>query len=117
MVNFYSLALYSWLIPVFPLAGFLINTLGHRKLTGIKAGVIASVTVGSAFLFAFVLFLLQKQLSNPTIIVTLGTWMSVGKLHVPFELLIDPLSITMMMIVTGVGFLIHVYSIAYMHDD
>src|SRR5213075_248752 len=49
--------------------------------------------------------------------ITYFDWIVVGSLNIPFAFLIDPLSVTMMTIITGVGFLIHIYSIGYMHDD
>lgn len=117
MVNFYSLSILSWLIPAFPLAGFLVNSLGNRRIRGNLSGVIGSVSVGLAFLVTVTLYILQRQAADNAVTVTFGNWLSVHKLAVPFEFLIDPLSVTMMLIVTGVGLLIHLYSIGYMHGD
>ncbi len=105
---------YSWLIPIFPLIGFLINGLLKKNISRNAAGVIGSGSVLLSFIYAVLLFFNNTGTSQ---IVTLANWLSVGTLKIPFEFLIDPLSITMMLIVTGVGFLIHVYSIGYMHDD
>lgn len=117
MVDFYYLAYFSWLIPLFPLAGFLITALGRRYFNGKSAGIFASLAVLLSFIFVSVLYFSQKSSPNPSLCVTWGDWLRVGRLVIPFEFLIDPLSITMMLIVTGVGFLIHVYSIGYMADD
>ncbi|MEI6577027.1 MAG: NADH-quinone oxidoreductase subunit L [Bacteroidota bacterium] len=117
MVDFTYLAYNSWLILLFPLAGFLITALGKRFLNGRSAGIIASLAVFLSFAFAVALFISQKSSVNPSLCITYGDWLRVGKLQIPFELLIDPLSIIMMLVVTGVGFLIHVYSIGYMSDD
>ncbi|MHC1706817.1 MAG: NADH-quinone oxidoreductase subunit L [Bacteroidales bacterium] len=117
MVKFQTLAYFSWLVPLFPLAGFLINSLAHRKLKGITGGVTASAAVGLSFLFTVALFFFQKDAAHPSFLLDLGNWIIVGKFSVPFEFLIDPLSVTMMLIVTGVGLLIHIYSIGYMRDD
>jgi len=104
---------YSWLIPIFPLIGFVINAMWKKQIAGKTAGTIASTAVLLSFLCTLGLFF---QTSSPTT-VEIGSWINAGKLSVPFELLIDPLSVTMMLIVTGIGFLIHVYSIGYMHED
>lgn len=117
MVSFYTLSTISWLVLLFPLAGFLLNSLFYRRIKGNLAGIVASVSTGLSFLFTFFLFLSQRLAVDPSVTVSLGNWLSVHRLVVPFELLIDPLSVTMMLVVTGVGFLIHVYSIGYMHGD
>jgi NADH-quinone oxidoreductase subunit L len=106
-----------WLIPVFPLLGFLIIGLANRKLSKSLTGVIGS---GSIFLsFLIVLSLLVPMVGGTlkATTITYFDWITVGSLNIPFAFLIDPLSVTMMTIITGVGFLIHVYSIGYMHDD
>lgn len=117
MVNFYCLALLSWLVPLFPLAGFLVNSLANSRMKGTRAGVLSSGLVGLSFLFTLFLLILQKNAADPAAKVNLLNWITVGNLHIAFDLLIDPLSVTMMMIVTGVGLLIHIYSIGYMQDD
>jgi len=117
MVDFYYLAYFSWLIPFFPLAGFLITALGRRYFNGKSAGILASAAVLLSFAFVVLLYFAQKTSPNPSLTVTYGDWLRVGRLLIPFEFLIDPLSLTMMLIVTGVGFLIHVYSIGYMSHD
>lgn len=57
------------------------------------------------------------QLNGSSTVVKLADWINVGKLNVDFSFLIDPLAVVFMLIITGVGFLIHVYSIGYMKDD
>lgn len=104
---------FIFLIPLFPLLGFIINGLGKKFLTRSASGIIASITVFLSFLFVAGLFITQK--TPQTIVLT--NWFHVGSFSIPFEFLIDPLSITMMLIITGVGLLIHIYSIGYMHDD
>ena len=108
-------------IAVFlPLAGFLVNGLMGRKIKNERAvGIIGSGTVGAAFLIASALFvqMLGAPVEERVHVVELFRWISAGSLHISFAYQVDPLSILMMLIVTGVGFLIHVYSIGYMHGD
>lgn len=111
---------YIYLTVLFPLAGFLINGIFGSKIKNEKViGIIGSGTIGLAFvvtLFAFfeTLALPEESRSN---VVELFTWLSVAGLNIKFAYLVDQLSLTMSLIVTGVGFLIHVYSIGYMHGD
>lgn len=108
-----------YLIPLFPLLGFLLNGLLLKHLPKRLVSLIACGSVGLSFLFSFLLFLELKGLP-PDIRVfqqTLFTWISSGEFHVNFGFLADPLSTVMILVVTGVGFLIHVYSIGYMSHD
>jgi NADH-quinone oxidoreductase subunit L len=103
-----------------PLLGFLVNGLLGRKLKSeALVGAIGSGTVGISFIAACAMFI--EMLGSPhdarTTIVEFFPWISAGPLNVGFTYQIDQLSIVMMLIVTGVGFLIHVYSIGYMHGD
>jgi NADH-quinone oxidoreductase subunit L len=103
-----------------PLAGFLLNGLfGARVKREGPIGALGSGTVGVGFLIAVYLFahLLGRPVEDRTISVTLYEWISAGAFTSSVSYVIDPLSVTMMLIVTGVGFLIHVYSIGYMHGD
>ena len=109
-----------YLTVLLPLLGFLINGLFGRKIKSEKViGIIGSAAVGISFLvvlgaFIQTLGLPSEERSNT---VELFTWLSVGGLHIKFAYLVDQLSLTMSLVVTGVGFLIHVYSIGYMHGD
>lgn len=103
-----------WLVPFLPLLGFLLIHLAKNVITRQMAGIIASAMVGGSFLISVLLFL---QLPEAPVTVTLFRWFSAGALSIDFSFLIDPVSSLMLLIVTGVGFLIHVYSIGYMHDD
>jgi NADH-quinone oxidoreductase subunit L len=101
------------LIPLLPFLGFLINGLLNRKLSGTVAGAISSLAVLGSFAISVFLFLnFQYQYT-----VKLFDWISVGSMQIPFSYQIDQLSLIMLLLVTGVGFLIHVYSIGYMHHD
>jgi NADH-quinone oxidoreductase subunit L len=106
----------TWLIPLFPLLGFLITGIGFSRLTVKISGWIASGMVLISFLISLVLFFELKNGTTPETIL-ISDWIKTGSLNLPIEFLIDPLSSFMMLIITGVGFLIHVYSIGYMHGD
>ena len=107
---------YIWLIPLLPLAGFVINGLGRNVLSKGVIGFIGSLLVLIAFGLSIGAFFQIKSSGQP-INTDLFTWFSVGGLHVKFSFLVDQLSSIMLLIITGVGFLIHLYSIGYMHDD
>ncbi|MCC3157948.1 NADH-quinone oxidoreductase subunit L [Hymenobacter sp. 15J16-1T3B] len=102
------------LIPLLPFLGFLINGLLNRRLSGTVAGGISSLAVLGSFLLSLMHFV---QFTGTPYTVHLFDWISVGSLHIPFDYQIDQLSLIMLLLVTGVGFLIHVYSIGYMHHD
>ncbi|TFF33668.1 NADH-quinone oxidoreductase subunit L [Mucilaginibacter psychrotolerans] len=107
---------YIWLIPILPLAGFVINGLGRNTLSKSVIGAIGSLLVLIAFGISALAFF-QIKSSGVPINVTLFNWISVGDIKIPFAFLVDQLSSIMLLIITGVGFLIHLYSIGYMHDD
>ena len=109
-----------YLTVVFPLLGFLINGIFGSKIKNEKIiGWIGSGTVGLAFIISILTFIqtLALPVDQRKHIVELFTWISAGWLHIKVAYFVDQLSITMALIVTGVGFLIHVYSIGYMHGD
>jgi NADH-quinone oxidoreductase subunit L len=101
------------LIPGLPFLGFLLNGLLNRKLSGTVAGAIGTLAVLGSFGLSLFLFLnFQYQYT-----VNLFDWISVGSLQIPFSYQIDQLSLLMLLLITGVGTLIHIYSIGYMHHD
>ncbi len=102
-----------WLIPVFPLAGFLIISFLKNVLPKNLSGVLASVMVLASFCISVGLFFKV----NEAVTIDYFNWIHAGNLSIPFSFLIDHASILMLLIVTGVGFLIHVYSIGYMSHD
>jgi NADH-quinone oxidoreductase subunit L len=108
-----------WLIPALPLAGFLVLVLGGRKLGEPLAGWFATLMCGGAFAATVVVFigLLDKSEDQRRFQQVLFDWLPVGGLKVQLGFLVDPLSITMALFITGVGTLIHLYSIGYMHGD
>ena len=110
---------FFYLVPLvvfIPLAGLLINIL-FGKWMGEKAiGWIASIASGLAFVVAVLLEI--SLLNHPeAVIVPLLEWISIGELEVAWAFQVDTLSVTMMLVVAGVGTLIHIYSIGYMHED
>jgi NADH-quinone oxidoreductase subunit L len=107
----------AWLVPAFPLLGFLVTGPANKRLKHNQAGIIASAMVLLSFLVSVVLFFVLRASGQNEATVTLFNWISIGGMNIPFAFLIDHLSLTMMLIITGVGALIHIYSIGYMHDD
>ncbi|HPA30097.1 MAG TPA: proton-conducting transporter membrane subunit, partial [Bacteroidia bacterium] len=104
-------------IPLVPLIGFLLNGIINKKMPQSLVGIIASGSVLISFLFSCYLFL---QISNGTIkesYYSVFSWINAGSLNLGLSFLIDRLSVIMLLVVTGVGFLIHVYSIGYMKHD
>jgi NADH-quinone oxidoreductase subunit L len=108
---------YYWLIPILPLLGAAFNgLLGKRAGKGAVTVVGLGVVLGS-LLLATSAFLAMKGAPDHRLVLNYGEWMATGSLSVPFGMTIDPLSGTMMLVVTGIGFLIHLYSVGYMHGD
>jgi NADH-quinone oxidoreductase subunit L len=116
------------LIPLFPLLGFLVNGLwyalfqtrpGAKKAGSIVSGTIASLAILSSFIVSVKVFLQLKGMPEAARVIeeTLFSWIQVGDLNVPMTLRVDVLSTLFTMVISGVGFLIHVYSIGYMSHD
>jgi NADH-quinone oxidoreductase subunit L len=104
-----------YLVPLLPLAGFLINGLGRKYLSRTMIGVIGSgVILGS---FALSIWVFMQVNGGNTADVHYFDFISVGKLTIPFAFKIDQLTSLFLLIITGVGFLIHVYSTSYMHGE
>ncbi|WP_207421956.1 NADH-quinone oxidoreductase subunit L [Desertivirga brevis] len=106
-----------WLIPLLPLIGFLINGLGRNVLPKGAVGFIGSTVVLLSFIVSIGIFTELNESTVKSTVFPLFDWIQVGNLRIPFSFQIDPLSSIMLLIVTGIGFLIHVYSIGYMHHD
>ncbi|MBT1689738.1 NADH-quinone oxidoreductase subunit L [Dawidia soli] len=107
------------LVPLFPLLGFLIVALNVRRLSHGVTAFIACGAVLVSFVLSVVLFthLLGMPADQRALGVTLFDWIKAGNFTTSISFLVDPLSSLFLLIITGVGFLIHVYSIGYMHDD
>ncbi len=106
-----------WLVPALPLAGFLINGLFRNQLSKSLTGIIGCGTVLAAFVVSLLIFSEVRHEGFQTAVVTLFDFITVGKLSIPFAFQVDQLSSLFLLIITGVGFLIHLYSTAYMHDE
>src|SRR3990170_8717312 len=103
-----------WLVPVLPLVGVVINGIFGRW-TRDRAHVLGVGTTGLSFLVALGIFV--QTMNGWSLNWDLYSWVSVGDFHATVGLQVDPLSAVMMLVVTFVGFLIHVYSVGYMHGD
>jgi NADH-quinone oxidoreductase subunit L len=104
-----------WLIPFLPLVGFLINGLGRKHLSKTLAGVIGSSVILGAFLISLYVFFSVK--GGNTHVAHYFDFINVASLKIGFDFQIDQLSSIFLLIITGVGFLIHVYSTSYMHEE
>ncbi len=111
------MAQFSTLILLLPLLGFVLVLVNGRLMSEKQIGMVATGVVGLSFVASVISFFLLLHDHNRSITVQLFTWINVGTLHVPAALLIDPLSITMSLFVTGISMLIHLYSIGYMHGE
>ena len=107
------------LIPLLPLFGFLIIAFNVHRLSHKVASYIACGTILVSFVLSLVsfTFLLGMPADNREVTITIASWITTGDFSSNFAFLLDPLSSVMLLVITGVGFLIHVYSIGYMHDD
>ena len=104
-----------WLIPFLPLIGFLINGLGRKKLSKSLTGIMGSGLILASFLISVFVFFQVK--SGNTHVAHYFDFINTGSLKVGFDFQIDQLSSLFLLIITGVGFLIHVYSTSYMHEE
>lgn len=104
-----------YLVPLFPLLGFLVNGLLRKSLSKSMIGIIGSGAMLASFVVSLLVFFDVKNGGGAT--VQLFNFIHVGSLVIPFEFLVDPLSSLFLLIITGIGFLIHLYSTAYMHEE
>ena len=106
-----------WLIPLVPFAGFLVNGLVGRKFPKVLVTAIALTCTLIPFLHVAKIWFQFSSISTPYI-EHLGTWLWTGAFHADFDLQLDQLTMVMLLVVTGVGFLIHIYSVGYMaHEE
>jgi NADH-quinone oxidoreductase subunit L len=108
-----------WIVPALPLLGAVILLFFGKRIGEPKAGWLAASLLGLAFVWSVVTFAAMLSLPDEarTNTVNLFTWFPAGALRVDIGFLTDPLSVTWIMLVTGVGSLIHLYAIGYMHGD
>jgi NADH-quinone oxidoreductase subunit L len=105
------------LIPLLPLIGFLINGIGFKTIPKGAVGIIGTLAVVASFVISVMTFNAFLASGSQPLVVPLFDWITVGELRIPFSFQVDQLSLLMLMIITGVGSLIHIYSIGYMHHD
>jgi NADH-quinone oxidoreductase subunit L len=108
-----------WLLPAFPLVGVLVLMAFGRRLGEPRSGWFAAAMPIASFLVTVSVYfdLLSRSSEERHEVITLFSWIPVGALHIDVALLADPLSITMALFITGIGSLIHLYAIGYMHGD
>jgi NADH-quinone oxidoreductase subunit L len=114
MTNLFNLA---YLVPLFPLIGFLINGLGRKALSKTVIGVIGSGVIFISFCLSILIFMAVSKEGFTTATLSYFPFIQVDKINIPFEFQVDQLTSLFLLIITGVGFLIHVYSASYMKDE
>ncbi|QEC47210.1 NADH-quinone oxidoreductase subunit L [Baekduia soli] len=109
----------AWLALACPLAGTIVNALGFRTLKGRLPGVVGTAALAAAFVFAVIAFvqLQGNGEEHRQLVSSLYDYAVVGTIDAKLSILVDPLSVLMMLVVTGVSTLIHVYSFGYMSGD
>ena len=110
---------FVYLVPLLPLLGFTVLLVAGRRLGEPGAGWLATAAIGGAFASAVVTFFGLRDLPSEERVLTktVFEWVPVGDFSVDIAFLVDPLSVAMILFVTGIGTLIHLYSIGYMHGD
>lgn len=105
------------LIILAPVAGLLINLIFGRRLSEKAVGLIASAAPGVAFVVSVLLVYALNAGGGQAVTVPFADWIHIGDLNVPWAFRVDTLSVMMMLVVSGVGTLIHIYAVGYMHED
>lgn len=106
-----------WLVPLCPFLGAILNGFFGRRYTRATVGQIAIASVGAALLISIMMFMALLSRAEPHYQVALFPWIAAGPYSTQVGFLLDGLSSTMMLVITGVGLLIHIYSMGYMHDE
>src|SRR5581483_7981430 len=109
--------LHLWLIPLLPLAGAAINGLLGKRFSRTVVATVANVFCGAAFVMS--VWVAAKFSSLPTLpyVETVASWLRSGNFSIDYSFSLDQLSLVMLLVVSGVGFLIHIYSIGYMWEE
>ena len=116
-MNDSSTSILLW-IPLLPLFGAFINGIFGRRLSKPVVSFVGCAVIGISFLLAFIASLqILAAHGDLRLVQTVYTWIAVGSISIDVTFLLDALSTVMVLVVTGVSFLIHIYSIGYMHDD
>jgi NADH-quinone oxidoreductase subunit L len=106
------------LIPLFPFLGFVVNACFGRRLAKSMSGGIACLAIIASFVVSLIAGLgMHPAAGEHGVRQEVFTWLPSGDLQIPFELYLDPLSSLMILVVTGIGSLIHIYSTGYMHEE
>ncbi|HYF33273.1 MAG TPA: NADH-quinone oxidoreductase subunit L [Chitinophagaceae bacterium] len=106
-----------YLIPLFPFIGFLLNGLGRRAMSKSLIGIVGSGMVLASFVVSLLIFSEVRQEGFQPQTIHLFPFIQFDSISIPFALQVDQLSALFLLIITGVGFLIHLYSTAYMHEE
>ncbi len=106
---------FIYLVPLLPLLGFLINGLFRKSLSKSLSGIIGSGTILASFIISLAVFFQVK--AGATAVISYFDFINVGSVHINFAFQVDQLSSLFLLIITGIGFLIHVYSTSYMHEE
>jgi NADH-quinone oxidoreductase subunit L len=110
-------SLHLWLIPLLPLAGFLVNGLLGRKLPKPLVSAVALLATAAPFALVINVAAHFSQLTLPYVERFSTPWIQAGTFRADFAFSLDQLTLIMLLVVTGVGFLIHLYSVGYMGDE
>ncbi len=106
-----------YLVPLFPLIGFLVNGLGRKALSRSIVSIVGVGSVLASFVVSLLIFLEVKSPGFTPQVITFFDFIKTGKLQIPFAFQVDQLSSLFLLIITGVGTLIHLYSTAYMDEE
>jgi len=106
-----------YLIPLLPFVGFLLIGLGRKSLSKTLTGIIGCSTVLAAFIISLLIFFEVRHEDFQTQVIQVFPFIEFGKVSIPFAFQVDQLAALFLLIITGVGFLIHMYSTAYMHEE
>src|SRR5438128_453953 len=105
------------LIPLLPFIGFAINAFTGRRLSKSVSGGLACLIMLASFAVSVMAVFAARQAPEHFVQQTVFSWIASGDLQIPLTLRVDPLASLMILVVTGIGSLIHIYSTAYMHDE
>jgi NADH-quinone oxidoreductase subunit L len=106
-----------YLVPLLPLTGFLINGLARNSLSKSAVSLIGNGVILVSFIISLLIFFQVNHEEFTTQVISYFDFINAGKIKVPFAFQVDQLSTLFLLIITGVGFLIHVYSSSYMHEE
>lgn len=106
---------FVWLVPLLPFIGFLVNGLLRQYLSKTMTSIIGCGTIAGSFIVSLLLFLQVAE--GHTQLLNFFDFIKAGNLSIPFSFQVDQLSSLFLLIITGVGFLIHLYSTSYMHEE